>query len=66
MKIKVNGQEIEVDNGLTILSLLEGKKINPAAVVVEHNLAIPAREKWADIQINEGDTIEIVKFMGGG
>lgn len=66
MRIKVNGDEIEIDSGMSILSLLEWKTINPATVVVEYNLVIPEREKWASIKLSEGDNIEIVKFMGGG
>jgi len=66
MRIKINGDEIEIDSGMSILSLLEWKAIDPAAVVVEHNLEIPERENWAGIKLNEGDSIEIVRFMGGG
>ena len=35
-------------------------------VVVEHNSEIPDKEKWDSILINDGDNIEIVKFIGGG
>lgn len=66
MNIKVNGNEIDVDSGISILSLLEQKGINPSTVVVEYNLEIPEREKWGSIKLNNGDKIEIIRFMGGG
>ena len=66
MIIHVNGKEVEVNDGTTILTLLEARGMNPAAVVVEHNYVVPEREQWGGIILNEKDNIEIVKFMGGG
>lgn len=66
MQIKVNGKEVEVGEGLTLLAYIESKGMNPAAVVVEHNYEVPQRETWSRVVLNEKDNIEIVKFMGGG
>ncbi|WP_207648632.1 sulfur carrier protein ThiS [Clostridium sp. N3C] len=62
----INGREEIIDGEMTILSLLNSKGINPSMVVVEHNYEIPDKEKWDSILINDGDNIEIVKFIGGG
>jgi thiamine biosynthesis protein ThiS len=35
-------------------------------VAVELNLDIVPRDRWADTQLNEGDRLEIVHFVGGG
>lgn len=66
MKVKVNGKELEMEKGMTILSLLETRGVNPSTVIIEYNLDIPKREKWGSITINEGDTVEIIRFLGGG
>ncbi|SCN26508.1 Thiamine biosynthesis protein ThiS [Clostridium sp. N3C] len=66
MKVMINGREEIIDGEMTILSLLNSKGINPSMVVVEHNYEIPDKEKWDSILINDGDNIEIVKFIGGG
>jgi len=66
MKIRVNGKEITVDDGTTILSFLNLKGINPSAVVVEYNYEIPQRDMWGEIFLKENDNLEIVKFIGGG
>jgi len=66
MKIKVNGEEIEVEKDLTLLTLLEILRINPLSVIVEYNYQVPLRETWGGIRLQEGDNIEIVRFMGGG
>lgn len=66
MIVKINGKEENVEKGMTLLSLLDFKRVNPNSVVIEHNYEIPEREKWGEILVNDGDNIEIVKFMGGG
>jgi thiamine biosynthesis protein ThiS len=35
-------------------------------VAVEHNLNIIKRQTYPDVLIGEGDTVEIVNFVGGG
>lgn len=66
MKVKLNGSDIEIENRMSIVALLIWKGIVPSTVIVEHNLNIPEREKWQFIELNEGDIVEIIKFMGGG
>lgn len=66
MKVKLNGKDVELENKMSILALLAWKGIIPSTVIVEHNFNIPERGKWKDIEINEGDNVEIIKFMGGG
>lgn len=68
MKIKLNGKDIEIEteNKMSIVSLLVWKGIIPSTVVVEYNYQIPEREIWQDIELKDGDNIEIIKFMGGG
>jgi sulfur carrier protein len=66
LKIRVNGDPLEVDGELTILQLLERLAIDPRRVAVEHNLTIVKRERYQSATIEEGDEIEIVNFVGGG
>ena len=66
MKLKINGIESEVDESITIFSLLENLNIEPARVAVEVNLKIIKRCNFNDHTLKEGDVIEIVNFVGGG
>lgn len=66
MKIKLNGNDIEIENRMSIVSLLVWKGIIPSSVIVEYNYNIPEKGTWQDIVLKEGDNIEIIKFMGGG
>ncbi len=66
MKIRVNGDPVELESALSILQLLERLEIDPRRVAVEHNLTIVKRDRYASTTIGEGDEIEIVNFVGGG
>ena len=66
MNIKINGEDREVASGLSLAGLLDELQIRPARVVVERNRAIVARDAYGATQLAEGDSLEIVHFVGGG
>ena len=66
MKIRLNGDPFETEGPLTVLQLLERLQIDPRRVAVEHNLAILKRDRYATSTIGDGDSVEIVNFVGGG
>jgi sulfur carrier protein len=66
MKIVVNGKEMELNDDLTVTGLLESLEIDPGRVAVEVNLKIIKRDDRDEHKLNEGDSVEIVNFVGGG
>ncbi len=66
MTVTVNGKEEQVNQGISILEFLKSKEIDPNAVVVEHNLNILEKEDLAAVLLQENDTLEVLKFVGGG
>ena len=66
MKLTVNGKAESFDAPCSLLEFLGAKGLEPKTVVIERNGDIPAREEWGGIRLSDGDTLEILKFMGGG
>ena len=66
MRVHVNGEEREVQDGLTLAALLDFLKIERARVAVEVNTEIVRRALHAQTTLKSGDQIEIVTFVGGG
>lgn len=66
MKIRVNGEEREIADGLSLARLLEELQIRAGRVVVELNRNIVSREAHGSTLLKEGDALEIVHFVGGG
>jgi thiamine biosynthesis protein ThiS len=66
MKISLNGDPYEVAGPLTLNALLARLNIDPRRVAVEHNLNVVKRASYDSTQIQDGDQVEIVNFVGGG
>jgi thiamine biosynthesis protein ThiS len=66
VKITLNGDPIEVAGPLTVSALLAQLDIDARRVAVEHNLVVLKRAMFDNTDVGEGDTIEIVNFVGGG
>ena len=66
IRVRLNGKEREVDRGHSVRSLLESLELHPGMVVVELNRDILERDSYADVPVSEGDTLELVHFVGGG
>lgn len=64
--VQLNGKEREIPGGLSVTGLLESLELNPALVVVELNREILSRSQYPDTLVTEGDTLELVHFVGGG
>ena len=66
IRIRLNGKDKELDAGHTVASLLESLDLHPGMVVVELNREILERDGYRDVPVSDGDTIELVHFVGGG
>jgi thiamine biosynthesis protein ThiS len=66
VNITLNGERFELDSRVTVAELLNKLDIDPRRVAVEHNLEILKRRTFPDVILDDGDTVEIVNFVGGG
>ncbi|HJU61629.1 MAG TPA: sulfur carrier protein ThiS [Candidatus Binatia bacterium] len=66
MKVRINGEEKEIADGLSIAGLLEELQIRPGRVVIELNQDVVSRAAHGSTLLKEGDALEIVHFVGGG
>jgi thiamine biosynthesis protein ThiS len=66
MKVQINGEDRDFQGSLSLSALIEQLEMKADRVAVELNRDIVPRVKWAETQINDGDRLEIVQFVGGG
>jgi len=66
MTIILNGDPVEIGGPLTLSALLAQLGVDARRVAVEHNLNVIKRPNYDTTQIQEGDQVEIVNFVGGG
>jgi sulfur carrier protein len=62
----VNGKKEYIQEDICLVDFLAGKKLDPAAVIVEHNLKIVAQARFKDIILKENDQLEVLRVVGGG
>jgi sulfur carrier protein len=66
IRVRLNGKERDVAAGHSVRSLVESLELHPSLVVVELNREILARDAYGETPVRDGDTIELVHFVGGG
>lgn len=64
--ITINGEEQKLDNPQSLADVLSALGLEPRKIAVERNLEIVPRSKYADVIIQEGDRLEVVRIVGGG
>ena len=66
ISVQVNGKRVELDRPTPLLAYLGQLGVNPRAVAVEHNGTIIERAEYEITTLKDGDTLEIVRMVGGG
>ena len=66
MIIKLNGQNKEFSTSPKLQEIIIQFCKNSQTVIAEVNGAIVERSQWGHKVITEGDSIELVSFVGGG
>jgi thiazole synthase len=64
--ITVNGEHKRISAGLTLAQLATEMGLVVEKVAVERNLEVVPRSTLTHVQVEDGDDIEIVHFVGGG
>jgi thiamine biosynthesis protein ThiS len=66
MRIFLNGEQTDIQNAENVAQLMEGYRMPPQTVLIEHNgVALRPRE-WRHRLLSEGDRIEIIQVVAGG
>jgi sulfur carrier protein len=68
MNVTVNGEPREVGTGATVASVVELLDVarDARGVAVALDGEVVSRGRWADTQLSEGSTVEVVAAIGGG
>jgi sulfur carrier protein len=66
LRVRINGDEHELERSLSVRELLERLSIDPRIVAVERNAKLVPRAEFDETRIDAGDVLEVVTFVGGG
>lgn len=63
--VKINGEFLDID-GKTLAEYLTAAGFDQRRVAVERNGAIVPKAAYAETVLSDGDSLEVVSFVGGG
>jgi len=66
MNVRVNGETVDLVEGITVAVLLVELALPVDGVAVAINLNVVPRGQHAERVIAEGDRVEIIRAVGGG
>ncbi len=66
MKIKLNGKEKEIAENSSLETLVDQLNLRDTPIVAEICGKIIKPENYSSTIINEGDVVELIRFVGGG
>lgn len=66
MQVRLNGELREIPDGLTVAGLLAHLGVKAQRVAVELNETVITKNLYGTQRIGQGDSVEIVAFVGGG
>ena len=66
MKIKINGETMEAGEACTLDVLLDLLGVKRQGIAVELNREIVPKRLHAETRLSDGDSVEIVRMVGGG
>lgn len=63
--VKINAEEKNVA-GMTVAEYLATTNYNPKRIAVERNGDIVSKLQYDNTVLQDGDSVEVVSFVGGG
>ena len=66
MNITLNGKPHELEGERSIVALLQSLNVKAEQVAVALNGEVVRKRAWPQTEIRSGDTVEIVRAVGGG
>ena len=66
MTVRINGELKTLPGGVTLKEVAELYQLKEQSIAFELNRKVIERQRYASVQLKENDTVEIVRFVGGG
>ena len=66
MRVRVNGKDRELPESTNLREYVASLGVNMASIAVAVNGEVVKRDDLSSLELAEGDTVEIVRAVGGG
>jgi sulfur carrier protein len=66
VKLRVNGEGMELEGGATVADVVASLGCGTRGVAVAVNSEVVRRADWPDVQLVAGDEVEVLHAVAGG
>ncbi len=66
IQVTINGENHELPDEMPLSEYVSSLHVNPQTVAVARNGEVLRRDEWETVIVLGGDTLEIVRAVGGG
>ena len=66
IKVTINGKDHEIREPTLVSEYVATLGVEPKMIAIAHNGEVLRRDEWADVTVSEGDSLEVVRAVGGG
>ena len=66
MRVRVNGEDRELPESVNLREYVSSLGVNMASIAVAVNGEVVKRDDLPSVELVEGDSVEIVRAVGGG
>ena len=66
IQVTINGHPREIPEATSLASYISSLGANSRMVAIALNGEVVRRDDWPDVTLSDGDTLEIVRAVGGG
>jgi thiamine biosynthesis protein ThiS len=66
MQIVLNGNEHTLPSEMTLAQLVETLGIDRRMIALAHNGEVIPRDTYDQVTVHDGDSVEVVRMVGGG
>lgn len=66
IRITINGEEQELPDAAPLTEYVSSLGVNPKMIAIAHNGEVLRRDEWGEVDLSDGDTLEVVRAVGGG
>ena len=66
IRLTINGEEQELPDATPLSEYVSSLGVSPKMIAVAYNGEVLRRDEWAEVTLSDGDSLEVVRAVGGG
>ena len=66
IRVKINGEEHEFPGETSLSEYVSSLGVNVKTIAIAYNGEVLRRDEWAEVTLSDGDSLEVVRAVGGG